>query len=69
MTSLEAGGHGTVNKKPIHIESSLDNVGYETRPLDTEVERRLLRKIDWFLMPAMVIGTIPSSIIYMHFRY
>ncbi|KAI0864846.1 putative MFS transporter [Xylaria cubensis] len=30
--------------------------GPETRPIASEVERRVLRKIDTFLMPAMVIG-------------
>ncbi|KAJ4294329.1 hypothetical protein N0V90_008019 [Kalmusia sp. IMI 367209] len=31
-------------------------LGEEARPIDPEVERRVLRKIDLFLMPAMVIG-------------
>lgn len=33
-----------------------DLMGTEARPIDPEVERRVLRKIDMFLMPAMVIG-------------
>lgn len=31
-------------------------LGEEAQPIDPEVERRVLRKIDLFLMPAMVIG-------------
>ncbi|KAI1197887.1 putative MFS transporter [Nemania serpens] len=33
-----------------------DLMGTEARPIDPAVERRVLRKIDMFLMPAMVIG-------------
>ncbi|KAI8948606.1 putative MFS transporter [Xylaria longipes] len=33
-----------------------DFTGTEARPIAPEVERRVLRKIDMFLMPAMVIG-------------
>ncbi|KAI1157993.1 putative MFS transporter [Nemania serpens] len=33
-----------------------DLMGTEARPIDPEVERRVLRKIDMFLMPAMIIG-------------
>ncbi|KAM0472423.1 hypothetical protein ACHAP7_008576 [Fusarium lateritium] len=36
--------------------STLDIVGEEARPIDLEVNRRVLRKIDLFLMPAMVVG-------------
>jgi hypothetical protein len=31
-------------------------LGEEAREIDPEIERKVLRKIDWFLMPAMVIG-------------
>ncbi|KAL4920621.1 major facilitator superfamily domain-containing protein [Aspergillus aurantiobrunneus] len=34
----------------------IDVLGEAARPIDPEVERRVLRKIDMFLMPAMVIG-------------
>lgn len=33
-----------------------DLVGDEAIPIDPEIEKRVLRKIDLFLMPAMVIG-------------
>lgn len=35
-------------------------VGEEARVIDPEVERRVVRKIDMFLMPAMVIGRSPN---------
>ncbi|KAJ3561400.1 hypothetical protein NPX13_g8963 [Xylaria arbuscula] len=38
-------------------EDGVDNImGAEARPINPEMERRVLRKIDTFLMPAMVIG-------------
>ncbi|KAL4802198.1 major facilitator superfamily domain-containing protein [Aspergillus unguis] len=37
-------------------EKNIEALGEEARPVDSELERRVLRKIDWFLMPAMVIG-------------
>lgn len=36
----------------------LETVGEQAHEIDPEVEARVLRKIDLFLMPAMVIGTI-----------
>ena len=33
-------------------------IGEEARTIDPEVERRVVRKIDMFLMPAMVIGKL-----------
>ena len=44
-----------VDEKAIAI-NGIDALGEEARPIDPEVERRVLRKIDLFLMPAMVIG-------------
>lgn len=38
----------------------LEVMGEESRPIDPEVNRRVLRKIDLFLMPAMVFGTVQS---------
>lgn len=35
---------------------TMDLVGEEARSIDSRVEKRVLRKIDLFLMPAMVIG-------------
>ncbi|KAL4965449.1 putative MFS transporter [Aspergillus stella-maris] len=34
----------------------VEALGEQARPIDPEIERRVLRKIDMFLMPAMVIG-------------
>ncbi|KAF4447957.1 allantoate permease [Fusarium albosuccineum] len=36
--------------------SPADVLGGDARDIDPQVGRRVLRKIDWFLMPAMVIG-------------
>jgi hypothetical protein len=32
-------------------------VGENAREIDAHVEARVLSKIDWFLIPAMVVGT------------
>lgn len=32
-------------------------VGEHAQDIDPEVEARVLKKIDWFLMPAMIVGT------------
>ncbi|KAL4783713.1 major facilitator superfamily domain-containing protein [Aspergillus varians] len=48
-------GRREVDEKAI-ATSGIDVLGEEARPIDPEVERRVLRKIDLFLMPAMVIG-------------
>lgn len=42
--------------------STVDVVGEEARPIDLEVSRRVLRKIDLFLMPAMVIGMLKKEV-------
>jgi hypothetical protein len=34
----------------------VEALGEEARAIDPDIERRVLRKIDLFLMPAMVIG-------------
>lgn len=41
-------------EKDILVDTT--NIRYEATPIDTEIEKRVLRKIDLFLMPAMVIG-------------
>lgn len=40
----------------------MDLVGEEARSIDPSVEKRVLRKIDLFLMPAMVIGELAKII-------
>lgn len=37
---------------------AIDLVGEHAREFDAEVEARVLRKIDWFLIPAMVVGML-----------
>ncbi|KAH6661813.1 major facilitator superfamily domain-containing protein [Plectosphaerella plurivora] len=39
-----------------HDAAAVEVLGEEARAIDPDVERRVLRKIDLFLMPAMVIG-------------
>ncbi|ETS74130.1 hypothetical protein PFICI_13996 [Pestalotiopsis fici W106-1] len=62
MASLVIGGHAaatadeSLNEKSGIAFTDLGVIGDEARSLDPKVERRVLRKIDWFLMPAMVIG-------------
>lgn len=41
--------------------TALEILGEEARPIDPQAERRVLRKIDSFLMPAMVIGKLPRN--------
>ena len=36
-------------------------VGEHACEIDPAVEAKVLRKIDWFLIPAMIIGIYPSS--------
>lgn len=43
-------------------KATLDVVGEEARPINLEVSRRVLRKIDLFLMPAMVIGMLKIKV-------
>lgn len=40
---------------------TMELVGDEARLIDPEVERRVVRRIDLFFMPAMVIGTCQLS--------
>lgn len=49
-------------KGEARLESSAGNIlGGEAREIDPTVSRRVLRKIDWFLMPAMTIGEFEYS--------
>lgn len=50
-------GPPRVDEKTI-ATGGIDLLGEEAKPIDPEVERRVLRKIDLFLMPAMVIGML-----------
>lgn len=51
-------GDGQTKKSPgpVTVDAG-DLLSTERRPIMPEVEKRVLRKIDTFLMPAMVIGT------------
>lgn len=59
--SLDAEKHG--------IQSSIsapavELLGEEARSIDPEIERRVIRKIDLFLMPAMLLGERASCSIF-----
>lgn len=45
------------------IAIATDTVGEEARPIDPQEARRVLWKIDLFLIPAMVIGTWSSPLL------
>ncbi|KAF2815379.1 MFS general substrate transporter [Mytilinidion resinicola] len=47
--------HGRTEKDAATM-TALDLVGEEARSVDASIKQRVLRKIDWFLMPVMVIG-------------
>ncbi|KAI0870423.1 putative MFS transporter [Hypoxylon argillaceum] len=49
-------GESHDEKIPAPTAAAADLIGPEGQPIDPEVSRRVLRKIDRFLMPAMVIG-------------
>jgi hypothetical protein len=53
-----AADHGDLDANAIEKNVFVDttNLRYEATPIDPEIEKRVLRKIDLFLMPAMVIG-------------
>lgn len=45
--------------KEVPVPAEQDFFSDEARPLDGDVAARVLRKVDLFLVPAMVIGTLP----------
>ena len=41
---------------------AINLVGERAQDIDPEIEAKVLRKIDWFLIPAMIVGTsIPPT--------
>lgn len=65
MTASSLGGNGAATVDPGASKEvtsiatpTMDLVGEEARSIDPSVEKRVLRKIDLFLMPAMVIGQL-----------
>lgn len=45
-------------KKDVVISGDVEALGEEARVIDAQLHARVLRKIDWVLMPFMVIGTL-----------
>lgn len=67
-SSLRGNGAATVgpgaSKEVTTIATpAMDLVGEEARSIDPSVEKRVLRKIDLFLMPAMVIGQLTEFLL------
>lgn len=56
---VESGENSASHEKDLAIGL----VGEHAQEIDPEVEARVLRKIDWFLIPAMIVGISlrPSS--------
>jgi hypothetical protein len=46
-----------IEKTDAVISGDVEALGEEARAIDAQLHARVLRKIDWVLMPAMVIGT------------
>ncbi|KAK5630246.1 hypothetical protein RRF57_005961 [Xylaria bambusicola] len=61
MSEEEKGRPSEAAAVPGGDEEGAEIMGTEARPLSPDMERRVLRKIDTFLMPAMVIGTGRSA--------
>lgn len=49
-----------IEKRDAVITGDVEALGEEARAIDAQLHARVLRKIDWVLMPAMVIGTFYS---------
>lgn len=67
-SSFRGNGAATVDpraSKEVHsiATPTMDLVGEEARSIDPSAEKRVLRKIDLFLMPAMVIGQLTQFVL------
>jgi hypothetical protein len=67
MPAAQADEKATTSSPPHDPESALNPastdkdiainlVGEHAQEIDPEIEARVLRKIDWFLIPAMIVG-------------
>lgn len=50
------------NRRPLDKDDAVAMVGEVQHAIDPVVEARAVRKIDWFLIPAMICGCQFSSI-------
>jgi hypothetical protein len=46
----------TARSVSLEKDVAIGLVGEHARDIDPETEARVLRKIDWFLIPAMIVG-------------
>ena len=57
--------HGDNNNEPSSVSKSNDValtiVGEHAQEIDPAMEARVIRKIDWFLIPAMFVGVLHRS--------
>jgi hypothetical protein len=66
MAKIESPGDGSrvasAEQDPVHETAAADKdvalaiVGEHAHDIDPAVEARVIRKIDWFLIPAMIVG-------------
>jgi hypothetical protein len=47
----------SVSQVSLEKDVAIGLVGEHAREIDPAVEAKVLRKIDWFLIPAMIVGT------------
>lgn len=63
LTSTSPPSHDELNisaDSPISTaekDVAIELVGEQAREIDPAIEKKVLRKIDWFLIPAMIVGT------------
>ena len=55
---VESSANSAAHEKDVAIGL----VGEHAQEIDPEVEARVLRKIDWFLIPAMIVGKRPYGL-------
>lgn len=48
--------HRVDAEKNLQVNDGADSIGEHARPIDPILEKKVRRKIDLFLMPAMMIG-------------
>jgi hypothetical protein len=60
VPASRADAGAAIEKSDAVITGDVEALGEEARAIDAQLHARVLRKIDYFLMPAMVIGTSAS---------
>lgn len=55
--TTELGTTTAIGKSEMASNGDIEALDEIARPIDEHLNARVLRKIDWVLMPAMIIGT------------